>query len=199
VTRVIIIDDHPIVREGLVAALDGKNGIEIAGAFGTAEEAIAALSRVKPEVAVLDLELPRMSGLEAIARLRESAAVVILTAYESEEDIERALDAGAKGFLLKGAPLDDIERAIAAAARGQSYVDARVAGKMISRRGSERLTSREREVLQLIADGRSNKEIGTRLRISERTAKFHVTSILAKLGADNRAQAVAIAKERRLI
>jgi len=199
VTRVIIIDDHPIVREGLVAALDGKNGIEIVGAFGAAEEAIAALSRVKPEVAVLDLELPRMSGIDAIARLRESAAVVILTAYESEEDIERALDAGAKGYLLKGAPLDDIERAIAAAARGESYVDARVAGKMISRRGSERLTAREREVLQLIADGRSNKEIGTRLRIAERTAKFHVTAILAKLGADNRAQAVAIAKERRLI
>ena len=194
----MIVDDHPVVREGLVAALDRKNGIEVAGAFGTAEEAIGAVTRLRPDVIVLDIELPRMNGIEAIARLKESAAVVILTAYESEEDIERALGAGAKGYLLKGAPLDDIERAIAAAASGESYIDARLAGKMMTR-GAPRLTAREREVLQLVAAGRSNKEIGTRLRISERTAKFHVTAILAKLGAANRAQAVAIAKERRLV
>jgi DNA-binding NarL/FixJ family response regulator len=199
VTRVVVVDDHPVVREGLVAALDGKNGIEIAGAFGTAEEAIAAVGRVKAEVVVLDLELPGMSGLDAIALLRDHAAVVVLTAYESEEDIEKALRAGAKGYLLKGAPLDDIERAIAAAARGDSYVDARLAGKILSQHGADRLTGREREVLRLVAEGRSNKQIGARLRITERTVKFHVTSILAKLGADNRAQAVAIAKERRMI
>ncbi|MGZ7041282.1 MAG: response regulator [Thermoanaerobaculia bacterium] len=198
-TRVMVVDDHPIVREGLVAALDGKGGIEIAGAFGSAEEAIASITRLKPEVVVLDLELPGMSGLDAIVRLRDHAAIVVLTAYESEEDIERALGSGAKGYLLKGAPLDDIERAIAAASRGESFVDARLAGRMMSRRGGERLTPREREVLRLVADGLSNKEIGVRLNITERTAKFHVTAILNKLGAENRAQAVAVAKERRLI
>lgn len=195
----MVVDDHPIVREGLVAALEGKGGVEIAGAFGSAEEAIASITRLKPEVVVLDLELPGMSGLDAIARLRDHAAIVVLTAYESEEDIERALGSGAKGYLLKGAPLDDIERAIAAASRGESFVDARLAGRMMSRRGGERLTPREREVLRLVADGLSNKEIGVRLHITERTAKFHVTAILTKLGADNRAQAVAVAKERRLI
>jgi DNA-binding NarL/FixJ family response regulator len=198
-TRVVIVDDHPVVREGLVAALNGKNGIEVAGAFGTAEEAIAALTRLKPDVVILDIELPHMSGLDAIAKMRDAAKIVILTAYESEEDIDRALGAGAKGYLLKGAPLADIERAIDAASRGESYVDPRLAGKLMSRSGAPRLTPREREVLQLIAEGRSNKEIGSHLRISERTAKFHVTAILTKLGADNRAQAVAIAKEKRLI
>ena len=195
-TRVIVVDDHPVVREGLVAALEGRNGIEVAGAFASAEEAIAAVTRVKPDVVVLDIELPRMNGIDAIAPLK--APVVILTAYESEEDIDRALRAGAKGYLLKGAPLDDIARAIDAAARGESFIDPRLAGRMMSRR-APRLTEREREVLRLVADGRSNKEIGAKLRISERTAKFHVTAILTKLGAGNRAQAVAIAKERRLV
>lgn len=195
-TRVIVVDDHPVVREGLVAALDGKKGIEVVGAFGAAEEAIAASTRLRPDVVVLDIELPGLSGLDAIARLE--ADVVMLTAYESEEDVERALRSGAKGYLLKGAPLDDIIRAIESAARGESYVDARLAGRLMSH-SAPRLTDRERQVLELIADGRSNKEIGTRLHISERTAKFHVTAILTKLGADNRAQAVAIAKERRLV
>jgi len=195
-TRVIVVDDHPVVREGLVAAIAGRNGIDVVGAFGSAEEAIAASARLEPDVVVLDIELPQMSGLDAIPHLH--GAVVVLTAYESEEDIDRALKAGAKGYLLKGAPLDDIARAIDAAARGESYVDPRLAGRLMSHR-KPRLTAREREVLQLVAAGRSNKEIGTRLRISERTAKFHVTAILTKLGAGNRAQAVAIAQERRLL
>src|SRR4029079_5757895 len=110
-----------------------------------------------------------------------------------------ALASGAKGYLLKGAPLDDIERAIAAASRGESFVDARLSGGMLSRPGSDRLTPREREVLRLVAEGLSNKQIGVRLHITERTAKFHVTAILGNLGADNRARAVAVAKERRLI
>ena len=195
-TRVLVVDDHPVVREGLVAALDGKKGIEVVGAFGAAEEAIAAATRLRADVVVLDIELPGLSGLDAIARFE--AAVVMLTAYGSEDDVEKALRAGAKGYLLKGAPLDDIARAIESAARGESYVDARLAGRLMSR-SAPRLTDRERQVLGLIADGRSNKEIGARLHISERTAKFHVTAILTKLAADNRAQAVAIAKERRLI
>ena len=191
-TRVVIVDDHPIVREGLVAALEGKSGVEVVGVFSTAEE---ALSRRSAEVVILDLELPGMTGLDAIPLLSQSAAVLVLSAYG--ESIEEAIRAGAKGYLLKGAPLDEIERAIAAVARGESYIDPRLASRLVTR--SQRLSEREREVLRLVAGGQSNKQIAAKLRISERTAKFHVTAILNKLGAENRAQAVAIAAERRLL
>ena len=188
-TRVVIVDDHPVVREGLVAAL----GADVAGVFATAEEALAA--GVKTDVVVLDLELPGLSGLDAIARF--DAPVLVLTAYANDEDIARALAAGAKGYLLKGAPLDDIERAIAAVARGDSVLDPRITARALAPR--QRLTPRERDVLRLVAAGQTNKEIAAALRISERTAKFHVTAILGKLGAQNRARAVAVAKERHLI
>jgi DNA-binding NarL/FixJ family response regulator len=193
VTRVIIVDDHPIVREGLVAALN----VDVAGAFGSAEDALREAARLRPDVVVLDLELPGLGGIEAIPRF--SAPVLVLTAYGTDEDIDRALAAGAKGYLLKGAPLDEIERAIEAVARGESYLDSRVASRVIHRDARRRLTNRERDVLRLVAAGDSNKQIAVKLRISERTAKFHVTSIFTKLGAENRAQAVAIAAERRLI
>jgi DNA-binding NarL/FixJ family response regulator len=194
-TRVLIVDDHPIVREGLVAALHGKGDIEVAGGFGSAEEGIAAAARLRPDVVILDLELPGLSGLDAIAKF--DAPVLLLTAYGTDDEIERALAAGAKGYLLKGAPLDDIERAIAAVARGESYLDSRVTAQLLSRGARARLTTREREVLRLL--GQSNKEIAAALKISERTVKFHVTSIFNKLGVESRAQAVAIAAERRLI
>lgn len=194
-TRVLIVDDHPIVREGLVAALHGKDDIEVVGGFGSAEEAIAAAPRLKPDVVILDLELPGLSGIDAIAQF--SAPVLMLTAYGTDDEIERALAAGAKGYLLKGAPLDDLERAITAVSRGESYLDSRVTAQLLSRGGRARLTNREREVLRLL--GTSNKEIAAALGISERTVKFHVTAIFNKLGAETRAQAVAIAAERRLM
>lgn len=193
-TRVLIVDDHPIVREGLMSALHGKGDIEVAGGFGTAEEAIAAATRLRPDVVILDLELPGLGGIDAIPRF--PAPVLMLTAYGTDDEIERALAAGAKGYLLKGAPLDDIERAIAAVARGESFLDVRVRSRLRARGGRPRLTEREREVLRLL--GRSNKEIAAQLGISERTVKFHVTSIFGKLGAETRAQAVAIAAEERL-
>src|SRR5688572_8308707 len=153
----MIIDDHPVVREGLMAALQGRDAINLAGGFGSAEEAIAEAASVKPDVVILDLELPGMSGLEAIQRF--SVPVLILTAYGTDDEVQRALDAGAKGYLLKGAPLGDIERAIAALARGESYVDPRIAARLLSRRKSQSLTAREREVLALLAAGKTNKEI----------------------------------------
>lgn len=189
-TRIAIVDDHPIVREGLVAALESK--FEIAGVFASAEEAIG---RAKADVILLDLELPGMSGLDAIERL--PSAVLVLTAYDAGEDVERAIRAGAKGYLLKGASLEEIERAINTVARGDSYIDPRVASRLVAPR--QRLSAREREVLRLVARGKSNKEIAAKLRISERTAKFHVTAILSKLGAQNRAQAAAIAAEQHLL
>jgi DNA-binding NarL/FixJ family response regulator len=189
----VIVDDHPVVREGLVAALDGKNGIEVAGVFASADTALA--SRPRAEVVLLDLELPGLAGLDAIARF--DVPVLVLTAYANDEDIHRALAAGAKGYLLKGAPLDDIERAIAAVARGESVLDPRITARALA--PGPRLTPREREVLRLVAEGKSNKELAAVLGITERTAKFHVTAIFNKLGAENRAQAVAVAKERHLI
>lgn len=193
-TRVLIVDDHPIVREGLVAALHGKGELDVMGGFGSAEEGIAAAARLRPDVVILDLELPGLGGIDAIPRFD---APVLLTAYGTDDEIERALAAGAKGYLLKGAPLDEIERAIAAVTRGESYLDSRVTAQLLSRGGRARLTDRERQVLRLL--GSSNKEIASELKISERTVKFHVTSIFNKLGADSRAQAVAIAAEQRLI
>jgi two-component system, NarL family, response regulator LiaR len=192
-TKVVIVDDHPVVREGLTAALDGRSGIEVAAAFGSAEEAIAA--GIAADVVILDLELPGISGIDAVAKIGRPA--LILTAYGTGEDVQRALAAGAGGYLLKGAPLDEIERAIEVVAGGGSYIDPRLAAQLVA--GRSRLTNREREVLRLIVAGESNKRIAAKLRIAERTAKFHVTSILTKLGAENRAQAVAIAMERRLV
>jgi DNA-binding NarL/FixJ family response regulator len=194
-TRVLIVDDHPVVREGLVAALHGKGALEVVGGFPSAEEGIAAALRRAPDVVILDLELPGLSGLEAIARF--DAPVLMLTAYGTDDEIERALAAGAKGYLLKGAPLDDIERALAAVSRGESYLDSRVTAQLLSRGSRARLTNREREVLRLLAT--SNKEIAAALGITERTVKFHVTSLFNPLGVESRAQAVAVAAERRLI
>ncbi len=127
--RIVLVDDHPVVREGLTAALDGRDGIEVIGSFARAEEAIHEAERLRPDVVVLDLELPGVGGIEAIPRF--TAPVLILTAYGTEEDVRRAFEAGAKGYLLKGAPLADIARAIAAVGAGESYVDPRVAGYLI--------------------------------------------------------------------
>ena len=196
-TRIVIVDDHPVVREGLVAALHGKNGISVVATYANADDALRGADRAKPDVIILDLDLPGTSGLDAIGRF--SAPVLVLTAYATDEDVERALDAGARGYLLKGSPLADIENAIAAVARGDSYLDSRVASRVIGRDHRQRLSSRERDVLRLVAAGHSNKQLAARLGISERTAKFHVTSIFTKLGAENRAQAVAIAAEKHLI
>ncbi len=190
-TRVVIVDDHPVVREGLVAALRD----DVVGVFESADEALRA--RPDCDVVILDLDLPGISGLDAIAKFERP--VLVLTAYANEDDIELALEAGARGYMLKGAPLDDIERAIAEIARGGTYLDPRVATRVMRRGRGERLTARERQVLRLVAAGKSNKEIAASLKISERTVKFHVTAIFNKLGAENRAQAVAIAAERHLV
>jgi DNA-binding NarL/FixJ family response regulator len=192
--RVAIVDDHPVVREGLAAALSNR-GFELGGAFGSAEELLRG--RFEADVVLLDLELPGMSGVEAVAKIGKP--VLVLTAYANDEQIDAVLRAGARGFLLKGAAVDEIERAIRAVAAGQTYLDPKVASRVIALSGAPRLSEREREVLRHVAAGRSNKEIATALAIAERTVKFHVTAIFNKLGAENRAQAVAIAIERGLV
>lgn len=204
--RVLVVDDHPVVREGLVAILEDEPDLKIVGAVGSAEEAIATASRTRPEVILLDLELPGMSGVEAISHLAEAAPqarVIVLTAYDTDERVLGAIDVGAKGYLLKGVPADEIMRAIREVHAGGSHLAARVASKVLARvrnpRRSTLLSARERAVLRLVADGLTSKHIARRLSITERTVKFHIASIFNKLGADNRAQAVAEASRRGLI
>lgn len=192
---VVIVDDHPVVREGLAAALSRLADVTFAGSFGSAEELLAW--RGEADIVLLDLELPGMSGVDAIAKI--AARVVVLTAYANDEQIDAVLRAGARGYLLKGAPVDEIERALRAVARGETYLDPRVASRVVALSREPRLSAREREVLRLVAGGRSNKQIAAALKIAERTVKFHVTAIFHKLGADNRAQAVAIAHQRGFI
>lgn len=190
--KIIVVDDHPIVREGLVAALAKREDFTITGAYGSAEELLA--SRMDADVVLLDLELPGMSGVDVVSKIKP--AVLVLTAYANDEQIDAVLRAGARGYLLKGAALEEIERAIRTVARGETYLDSRVASRVVALSRAPRLSPREREVLRLMMDGRSNKEIASSLKVTERTVKFHVTAIFNKLGAENRAQAVSIAHQR---
>ena len=204
--RVLIVDDHPVVREGLVAALEDESDIRIAGAVGSAEEALRTVGTARPDVILLDLELPGLGGVEAIPRLaaaRPGAGIVVLTAYDADERVLGAVRAGARGYVLKGVSIEEIARAIRTVHGGGSYLASPVAAKVLSELRSPRraavLSAREQAVLREIAAGRSTKQIAHALGITERTVKFHVSSIMNKLGAGNRAQAVAEAAQRGLL
>ncbi len=204
--RVLVIDDHPVVREGLVASLEDEPEFEVVGAAGSIPEGLPLVEARRPDVILLDLELPGMDGLAAIPVLSAAHAgsrILILTAYDTDDRVLGAIRSGAKGYLLKGASLEEIARAIRAVHAGQSYLEPRIASKVMAELGPRRrqavLSQREREVLRLVAGGQSNKQIARTLGITERTVKFHVTSVLNKLGADNRAQAVALAAQRGLL
>ncbi|HEV2359170.1 MAG TPA: response regulator transcription factor [bacterium] len=204
--RVLVVDDHPVVREGLVAMLEDEPDFEVAGAAGSAEDALAGLARSQAQAILLDLELPGMTGIEAIPRFLAASpdvAIIVFTAYDTDERVLGAIKAGARGYVLKGAPVDEIARAIRAVHAGGSYLASPVAAKVLSQVRSPRraslLSERERSVLHKVAAGRSTKQIARDLGISERTVKFHVSSIMNKLGADNRAQAVAEGARRGLL
>jgi len=207
VIRIVVVDDHPIVRQGLVAALEDEADFAVAGAAASAEDALTLAASLQPDVILLDLELPGMGGVAAIPRLLEAcptARVLIFTAYDTEERVLGALKAGAKGYLLKGATAAEIARAVRAVATGGSALEPRIAARLVTemsapRSAARHLTAREREVLHLIAAGQSGKQIARSLGISERTVKFHTAALMRKLGADNRAQAVALALQRGLL
>jgi DNA-binding NarL/FixJ family response regulator len=206
VIRIVVVDDHPVVRQGLVAALEDEADFAVVAAVGSAEEAIEAVGRLRPEVVLLDLELPGMGGAEAIPRLAGTSpatGVLVFTAYDTDERVLGAIRAGAKGYLLKGAATAEIAAAVRTVAVGGSALAPRVAAALTEAlrapRGAGALSPREREVLGLVAEGQAGKQIARALGISERTVKFHTASLLRKLGADNRAQAVAIAAERGLL
>jgi DNA-binding NarL/FixJ family response regulator len=205
--RVIVVDDHPIVRQGLVGVLEDEADLDVVGAFGSAREALAHIGRLRPDVVLLDLEMPDMDGVEAIPSLmagRPELGVLVFTAYDTEERVLGAIRAGARGYLLKGASSEEIARGVRIVSEGGSYLEPRVASRVMAevqtpRRASSTLSEREREVLHLVAEGLPTKQIARSLSITERTVKFHVNSIFHKLGADNRAQAVALAAQRGLL
>jgi DNA-binding NarL/FixJ family response regulator len=205
VTRVLVVDDHPVVREGLVSVLEDQPGIEVVGSLGSAEQAVAQVGRLRPDIVLLDLELPGMDGVTAIPQLlagSPATGVIVFTAYDTEERVLGAIRAGARGYLLKGASGQEIAAAIQTVQSGGSHLAPRVASTVLAEIGRPSrpvLSQREQEVLHLVAEGLPSKQIARSLGITERTVKFHVASLMRKLEADNRAQMVAIAAERGLL
>lgn len=204
--RILIADDHPVVRDGLSAILETQNDFEVVGEAGNGQEAVGMVADLKPDVVLLDLDMPIMDGLEAlrlIIKQNSQAKIIIFTVFDTDDRILAAIQAGAQGYLLKGdAPRDEIFRAVRTVYAGNALIQPLVAGKLLRQMRSgmiEELTNREREVLELLGQGLANKEIASRLVISERTVKFHVSSILGKLEVENRTEAVRIAMQRGLI
>jgi len=202
--RVIIADDHPVVRHGLRSILRSQKDIKVIAEASDGEEACQLCEQLSPDVLLLDLRMPKRDGLEVITTLQSRAGavkprIIVMTTYESEEDIRRALSAGAKGYILKGANLLQIRDAVRKVAAGKSMVAADVACKLAESMAHRELSEAELQVLQHIGQGRSNKHIGQHLHISENTVKVHVRSILKKLGADCRTEAAAIAARRGLL
>ncbi len=206
--RIIIADDHPIVRDGLRAVLSTQPDFEIVGTAGNGEEALREVSARHPDVLLLDLEMPRVDGVETLRQLATSQATVrtiVFTAFDTDDRIIEAVRAGAQGYLLKGAPREELFNAIRIVHAGGSLLQPIVASRLMSRLNQDNtpdpnaLTARETEVLGLVAQGLPNKEIAAQLVITERTVKFHVSSIMSKVGAGNRTEAVAMATQRGLI
>ncbi len=202
--RVLIVDDHPVVREGVAAVLSGERDIDVVGAAESIDEGLRLAATLRPDVILLDLRLPG-GDADGVARFTAAArGVVVFTAYDADDDVFGAIRSGAKGYLLKGSPAADIARAIRQVHAGESYVSPRIAARLVQGMAAPKgrtgtLSTRERGVLRLVAAGLSNRQIAETLAISERTVKFHVTAIFNKLGADNRAQAVALAAARGLL
>jgi DNA-binding NarL/FixJ family response regulator len=203
-TTIVVADDHPAVVEAVADVL-AENGIDIVGRARDGSDAVSQIEESKPDVAILDLRMPGMSGIEVARQIGRTAAetgVILYTAFGDRALLTEALDAGARGFVLKEAPLAEVVRAVELVASGRTYVDPVLAGVLSSSAATEKITSltqRERDVLRLLADGMSNEEIGKALFISPETVRTHVRKAMAKLDADTRTQAVATALRQSLI
>lgn len=205
--RILVADDHPVVRDGLVAMLGTQPDFEVVGESINGREAVDMAQSLQPDVIFLDLEMPELDGVDALRKMRTAnpdIKVIVFTAFDTDERILAAVQAGAQGYMLKGAPRDEVFQAVRVVHQGGSLLQPIVASKLLRHVSqpddlSEPLTPRELEVLRLMAQGLQNKEIALNLIISERTVKFHVSSILGKLGAGNRTEAVSLAAQRGLI
>lgn len=200
--RILVVEDHPVVRQGLMALLSNAPDIEVVAAAADGLEAMHAFSSVHPDVTLMDLQMPRLGGVEAIQRIRNEspdARFIVLTTFDGDEDIYRAMQAGAKAYLLKGMEVEELLAAIRTVHAGRASVPASIAEKLAQRVGSQDLTARELDVLQRIVAGRANKEIAIDLNISEATVKSHVNSLLSKLGVDDRTHAAVVALQRGIV
>jgi DNA-binding NarL/FixJ family response regulator len=198
----LIADDHEVVREGLRLSLSRTPHIRVIGETGDGESTVSMAERRRPDVVIMDIRMPGMDGLEATKEIRDrvpDTAVLLFTAFGERSLLTRGLDAGAKGYLLKEAPNQTVVRAIEKLAGGEGYVDPSLMPTFLNRDGQNLLTPREREILQLLADGMSNADVAGQLFISQETVKSHVRHILAKLEADTRTHAVAIALRESII
>ena len=206
--RIFVADDHPIVRDGLVAVLNTQPEFEIVGMASNGEEVLTQIAVVAPHILLLDLEMPILDGVQTLQKLNEAdmaVPAIVFTAFDTDDRIVEAIQAGARGYLLKGAPRDELFNGIRVVHAGGSLLQPIIASKLMDRLNRpesamiEPLTAREHEVLALMARGLPNKEIAAELVITERTVKFHASSIMGKLGASNRTEAVALAVENGLI
>lgn len=203
--RILIVDDHPVVREGLAGMLAGQPDFAVVGEAVHGADGVERAIQLRPDVVLMDLRMPGMDGVAAIRalRLRQNPAhVLVLTTYDSDADILAAIEAGATGYVLKDAPRDDLFRAIRAAARGETVLAPAVASRLLGRMrapAEEALSAREIEVLEFVAEGCSNREVGRRLHISEATVKTHLIHIFGKLGVSDRTSAVMAALEKGIL
>ena len=200
--RILVVDDHPLFLEGIATVVEDQPDIEIVGRAATGRQAVEEFKRVLPDVTLMDLRLPDMSGNSAVMAIRADfpeAKVIILTTFEGDVEIQRALAAGVRGYLLKSAPFEDLVDAIRKVYSGRKHFPTQVAETLAQHFSSDALSEREIEVLERMAEGDRNRDIGKRLSISEETVKVHIRHIMNKLGAKDRTQAVSIGLRRGVI
>jgi len=200
--RIMITDDHPVVREGFAAMIETEPDMAVVGQARSGEEALDLFRRVRPDVTLMDLRMPGMGGVDAIQAIRRefpASRLIVLTTYDGDEDIYRALEAGAQAYLLKDMLCDEILAAIRAVHAGQRRIPAAVGTRLAERMAGMNLSEREQQVLEFVAAGKSNKAIAAELQITEATVKGHMTNILGKLGVTDRTQAVITAIRRGLV
>ena len=200
--NVLVVDDHPLMRVGIAAIIDGRPDMATVAQAGSGEEAVELYERHLPDITLMDLRLPRMSGVQtirSIRRIHPQARFVVLTTYEGDEDIHQALEAGAQGYIIKGMPYDTLIDALERVHAGGRFLPSPVKRALASRTPDSDLSQRERQVLELLATGNSNKKISELLGITEATVKCHVSTILMRLNAVDRTQAVVSALQRGLV
>jgi two-component system NarL family response regulator len=200
--RILIVEDHHVVRKGLMALLAAVPEVEVVGEASDGVEAVARFGELQPDVTLMDLQLPNMGGVEAITRIRRdfsAARFIVLTTFDGDEDIYRSLQAGAKAYLLKGMTCEELLSTIHAVNSGRTFIPPQIAEKLAERMSTQELTARELRVLERIVAGRANKEIAADLKISETTVKSHVNSLLGKLGVADRTHAATVAIQRGIV